>query len=662
MDYLVYLCYRACTAFVSSLRLVWAYRLGQAAGLFAYLLLWPYRRLARANLTLAYGDQLSRAEIRRLTRRHFMQLGANLLSAVKASTISLDHLRQVAFVEGLPIIQDAFARGKGVVIVISHIGNWELFAELSQFLPGCRFSTVYQPLGNRFIEAHVQRSRTRRGVVLFNRKSGFNGPTAFLRAGGAVGVLVDQHAGDSGVWSPLFGRLASTSNLAALLALRTGAELVPIAVHTIGPARWRVVVSAPMARVDAASGAPLEVSRLTAEINQVLEKQISAGPADWFWVHNRWKTPRPKFLLATYRRGVALPANFPADRLKPFRILVRSANWLGDAVMTIPAVQAVARGRPDAQVTLLAPAKLAELWQQVPGVAAVLAIEPGYDVFQVARMVRRAGPFDAAIVLPNSLRSGLEVWLAGVPRRAGYAGHRRRYLLNQIVREPAPPARGQHKPPHQSLRYAHLAAEIGADAVSEFGEPRTGPSGKASRERGGWARIGICPGAEYGPAKRWLPERFADAAKRVGREIACTWVLFGVAKDQAQGTVIEQALGSACENLIGKTTLGELIAQLRRCDLLLTNDTGTMHLAAWLGVPVVAIFGSTDPDLTGPLAPRDRVRILRHQVVCSPCFLAQCPLDLRCMKVVGPQEAADAMLDLLGHLPSSDLLSGAAAR
>jgi heptosyltransferase-2 len=345
---------------------------------------------------------------------------------------------------------------------------------------------------------------------------------------------------------------------------------------------------------------------------------------------------------------VALPAHFPQDRLKPFRILIRSTNWLGDAVMTIPAVQAIANGRPDAQVTMLTPAKLAGLWEQVPGVGAVLAIEPEHSVFDVAKRVRLAGPFDAAVVWPNSLRSALEVWLAGVPRRIGYAGHRRRYLLNQLVREPRLPVRGQRKPPHQSLRYAHLAAEIGAGSVPRFGQPPGGGPAKAPRERGAWARIGLCPGAEFGPAKRWLPGRFADAAQRAGRELACEWVLFGVDKDRELGAVIEKAFGGGCENLIGKTTLAELIAQLRRCDLVLTNDTGTMHLAAWLGVPVAAIFGSTDPDLTGPLAPPERVRILRHQVVCSPCFLAECPLDMRCMQVVTPQEAAEAMLELIG--------------
>ena len=482
---------------------------------------------------------------------------------------------------------------------------------------------------------------------MFSRKNGFNAPTAFLREGGAVGVLIDQHAGDRGVWTPLFGRLASTSTLAGLLARRTEALLVPMAVQTAGPGRWKLVITPPVPRVEA-DGTPLEPEAIAAVLNQSLARQIDAAPADWFWVHNRWKTPKPKFLLATYRRGITLPPNVPPDVLKPFRILVRSTNWLGDAVMTIPAVQAIARGRPDAQITVLTPAKLADLWRVVPGVSAVLPIEPEMGVFGVAGAIRRAGPFDVAVLLPNSLRAAMEAWLARVPRRAGYAGHRRRWLLDQVIDEPPAPKVPGPERPHQSGRYAHLAREIGAEEVAGFGETPPLPDPAAARpERGGWLRLGICPGAEYGPPKRWFAERFAEAAKLVAGQRACECVLFGVAKDASPGAQIENGLaGTACENLIGKTSLAELMLALRGCHLLLTNDTGTMHLAAYLGVPVVAVFGSTDPVLTGPLAPPERVRILRHQVECSPCFLPECPLDLRCMKAVGAEEAAAAVLSL----------------
>ncbi len=654
MDYVVYLLYRAFTGLIAALPIRLVYRVGQALGWLGHLVFWPYRRLAVSNLTVAYGGTLSPDEIRRLARRHFTTVGANLLCSIKASSFDAARMHDIAEVEGMEIIRAALERGKGVVLIISHIGNWELFAQLCQLLPEFQWGTVYQPLGNRYIEAHIQHMR--RKVKLFSRKSGFNAPTAFLRAGGALGVLVDQHAGDGGIWVPFFGRLASTSPLAALLALRTEAEVVPMAVHTAGVAKWRVVISQPMA-MTTPDGQSVTTEVLTARINTVLEGQINTAPPDWFWVHNRWKTPKPKFLLATYRRGVTVPAEMSADDLKPFRILVRSTNWLGDAVLTIPAIQAIAHGRPDAEVTVLAPGKIAGLFADMPGVAATLPIPAGASVFGVAQIIRRAGPFDVAVILPNSVRSALEARLAGVPRRVGYAGHRRRWLLNQVVSEPPDAFKAERDSkekiirrvaparPHQSLRYAHLATEIGADAVAAYPEPPAG-EGATAPERGEFLRIGICPGAEYGPTKRWFPERFAEAAKLVGGKRAADWVLFGVEKDQPLGEIIVKELGDRCENRIGQTNLAELVAELRRCHALLTNDTGTMHLAALLGVPVVAVFGSTDPVLTGPLAPPERVRILRHQVECSPCFLKECPLDLRCIKAVTPEEAAGAVLSL----------------
>jgi len=158
-------------------------------------------------------------------------------------------------------------------------------------------------------------------------------------------------------------------------------------------------------------------------------------------------------------------------------------------------------------------------------------------------------------------------------------------------------------------------------------------------------KIGLCPGAEYGPAKRWLPERFAEAAERISAQSPVQWMVFGTARDASAGEQIAAALGDHCVNRIGQTTLAQLIDELHECRLLLTNDTGTMHLAALLGTPVVAIFGSTEPRLTGPLG--NGHIILRHHVECSPCFLRECPIDFRCMKAVSVEEVADAVLSIL---------------
>ncbi|MEP6822957.1 MAG: glycosyltransferase family 9 protein, partial [Chthoniobacterales bacterium] len=155
-------------------------------------------------------------------------------------------------------------------------------------------------------------------------------------------------------------------------------------------------------------------------------------------------------------------------------------------------------------------------------------------------------------------------------------------------------------------------------------------------------KIGLCPGAEYGPTKRWLPERFAEAAAAVSAQRPAQWILFGTAAEVEIGKPIADAAAIPVTDLIGQTTLAQLIDELRTCDFLLTNDTGTMHLAAHLGVPTVALFGSTEPSLTGPLGPQHRV--IRHHVACSPCFLRECPIDFRCMNSVTSEEVAAAVL------------------
>jgi heptosyltransferase-2 len=249
--------------------------------------------------------------------------------------------------ENLDVIHRQLRAGQPVVLVLSHLSNWELFAHiLPKYIGHAKNGTIYQNLGNRFIDEHVRRVRGRAGVEMFNRKEGFEKAIKLLRDRGVVGILSDQHSGDSGLWVSFFGRLASTSPLPALLAKRTSAALVGVAIYTAGRARWQIVVS-PALEVKQAS-----VELLTAKINDLIAAQIRRAPEDWFWVHNRWKMPQPSFLLARYRRGVYLPPAISAQDLQPFRILIRSSNWLGDAVMSVPAVRAIKNGRPDAHVTI----------------------------------------------------------------------------------------------------------------------------------------------------------------------------------------------------------------------------------------------------------------------------------------------------------------------
>ncbi|PYJ78108.1 MAG: lipopolysaccharide heptosyltransferase II, partial [Verrucomicrobia bacterium] len=298
---------------------------------------------------------------------------------------------------------------------------------------------------------------------------------------------------------------------------------------------------------------------------------------------------------------------------------------------------------PDAHITISAPSNIAAIWKLIPEVDAVIPL-PRDSLFATVRLLRRHRSCDVAVLFPNSLRVALEAWLSGSPRRVGYRGHSRRWLLNQIIRESPQPSPLEH----QSARYLRIAEHCGVVArnahrsTSNAQRPSFNQTSHITHQT---FKIGLSPGAEYGPAKRWLPERFSEVAAAVAAQSPVQWILFGTKNDAAVAEQIATALGGACLNRVGQTTIEQLIDELRECHLLLTNDTGAMHLAALLNVPIVAIFGSTEPRLTGPLG--DNHIILRHQVECSPCFLRECPIDFRCMKAVSVQEVADAVLSML---------------
>jgi heptosyltransferase II len=629
LDFCIYLLYRTGTATASALPLGFLFRFGNFVGFLSWLVLGKYRRLAERNLEIAFAGEKPKRELRRIARKNFQRGAANLLCSVKMGSMSPEKMARHVETENFEAVHRQLRGGTPVVLLLSHIGNWELFAQLfSHYVDYTRLATVYQRLGNRFIDAHVRKTRGRTRVELYDRAEGFHGPIEMLRSGGLIGILGDQHAGDHGVWTPFFGRLASTSPLCGLLARRTHAAVIAATASTAGIGRWRMTFTE---RLDAPGDS---VNAITAKCNNAIETQIRTAPEDWFWVHNRWKTPRPHFLLANYKRGIYVP---PKATLKPFRILVRAPNWLGDSIISVPAVRAIKAGRPDAHITIAAPEKIASVWKLVPEVDDILPLE-SRSLFSVVKKIRRQAPFEVAILFPNSLRTALEVWLADIPRRVGFPGHNRRWLLNQIVAEE--PRRGPIE--HQVFHYLRMARDLGA--------PRDQPQLRNFLPRiktnGAPAKIGMSPGAEYGPAKRWLPERFAEVALAVAEQRPVRWILFGTAADKETGAAIASALGPHCSNRIGQTTLEQLVAELSECALLLTNDTGTMHLATLIGVPVVAIFGSTEPLLTGPLG--NAHHIIRHQVECSPCFLRECPIDFRCMKAVSVEEvvaAVSAQLD-----------------
>lgn len=385
----------------------------------------------------------------------------------------------------------------------------------------------------------------------------------------------------------------------------------------------------------------------------------------------------------------------PPGTFHPRRILVRGVNWLGDAVMTTPALQRLREALPAAHITLLTQEKLADLWQRHPSLDAVMTFSRGESPWSVARRLR-AERFDTALVLPNSPRSALEVWLARIPQRIGYARPWSSWLLTQTVglrpgKVPMPrrsvnevkrlirlplavpslaAALPQARAVHQIHDYLHLAAALGANpepvpprleiTAAEMrqaqeawlqtpqvvGQASRLPSGKPGEMP---ALLGLNPGAEYGPAKRWPAQNFATVAREVSRSVGnCCWLAVGGAGDRNLCHEIARLTDNGVLNLAGKTSLRQLMALLKLCRLLLTNDTGPMHVAAALGTPVVAPFGSTSPELTGPGFPGDpRHQLLTSAPPCAPCFRRACPIDFRCMTAIRPDRVVEAVLHSL---------------
>ena len=310
--------------------------------------------------------------------------------------------------------------------------------------------------------------------------------------------------------------------------------------------------------------------------------------------------------------------------MKPFRILIRGTNWLGDSVISVPAVRAIKRGRPDAHVTVAAPEKLAAVWKLVPEVDEVLAL-PARFAARHRALIEAHGSHS---MRPSSFRIRF-ARARGLARRHS-ASRRLCGTSSALAAEPDRPGRARALD-RSSIRSITISTSRAISALRSTPARCLAPTSRKYCPR--QTRASVCaPARNTGPAKRWLPERFAEVAQRIAEERDVSWTFFGTAADAGNGKIIADALGDRCSNRIGQTTLEQLATELRGCALLLTNDTGTMHLATLLGVPVVAVFGSTEHRLTGPLG--DGNVVIRHHVECSPCFLRECPIDFRCMHAV----------------------------
>jgi heptosyltransferase-2 len=335
------------------------------------------------------------------------------------------------------------------------------------------------------------------------------------------------------------------------------------------------------------------------------------------------------------------------------RILIRSPNWVGDAVMSLPAVSSICREFPDAHVVILAKPWVGDLFREHPGIREVIPYRsPGVHEgirgrWRLSRELKRER-FGIALHLPNSLESALISFLAGIPRRAGYNTDGRGIFLTHRV-----PVNGKVKKRHQVEYYLHLVQSLGIEAAQRV------PCLQISRERMEEARgilqllsagsgpfVGISPGAQYGSAKEWFPDRFGELARRISGEMGARLLILGSAGDRKAASRIGEIAGPAALDLSGKTTLAQALALISLCRVFVTNDSGLMHAASALSIPLVAIFGSTDPARTGPLGRNSHV--VHKPLPCAPCLKTECPRNRECMEAITVEEVFGKVKELWG--------------
>lgn len=335
----------------------------------------------------------------------------------------------------------------------------------------------------------------------------------------------------------------------------------------------------------------------------------------------------------------------PQDTTEVARLVVRTPNWLGDTVLALPALAALRKRFSSAHLTIATPAGFADMFREDTDARPndVLALP---STVKGVRDALAAGQFELGILLPNSFGSAWSMKQAGVPQRWGYAKSFRGWVLTKSpVKIPV------HGVQHQSEYYRSLVRGLGIPCGDEAPRMRVTSS---TWQRGSTLlqksqvdmkrRLAVlAPGAAYGQAKQWPPERVAQLAARLVRDRDMTCVMVGAGHDRDAARAIEAWLSANAPDararvidLTGRTTMTELIAVIARGDVIVSNDSGAMHLGAALGRPVVAMFGPTDERATRPIGPHD---VLTAKVFCRPCHLRDCPIDHRCMKRI----SADAV-------------------
>ena len=625
-----------------------------ALGNIAYYCLPSRRRLVLSNLSHAFPGENMRTlkRIGRTSCKRTMEMGVfSLASPFFSKARVRKHFSVVADLKALELDEKSSSRPR--VVLVPHFCEMEAITMLPTIwdiaIP--ETGVIYRPFKNKDLEAYVKSTRERFGLKLLSRKEGFLQAGEILRNHGCVAVLFDQNAGHHGVLSTFMDRIASTSELAGLLVQKYKADL--LVAHAKRTGFWRaelhleripcehdkdqVTLTAnrwleETLREDATripNGAPevwaaqseavLDAGALgggswkrkpisstgasrESRAQGPLRQKWAAQTSGWLWLHSRWRTQdehQVRFRLQM--RKSILPETltfYNKEKLEPtYRLWVRLPNWLGDVVMALPLLRALKTGRPDVELTLIGQTPVLELLEQLGiGHQYVPLPKRGFGYFSKFLSLRKAFP-DTHLLFTNSTRGDIEARIVGAPQRFGMRRPgKKRPLLTHCWDVPTSV---DEREVHQTRVWEMYLKHFGLQEVLDLAPFNI----KADEVIQKQSSIGIIAGTENSPEKRWPVSHWntlLDAITENHPEAHC--YLFGTPRDAAITRQLAQGRNTEfIHDLAGKTNLIEFAQKIAACNVVICNDTGGMHLANMLGVPVIGIYGPTNPVRTGPI-------------------------------------------------------------
>jgi heptosyltransferase II len=564
------------------------------------------RHTLRSNLSHAFPDKTEawRRQIALESVQRSLEMVLFLLASPYFTKERLK--RQFTVHEDLERMIREYTANPGAVVVLSpHFSLMEGNTIIPMLVPGAfpPIGALYRPLDLPGMEKWVKQTRERWGLRLMSRREGYYQAVDMLRKGGAVVVLFDQNAGPGGALTLFMDRVCSTTELAGLLVEKCKTRAAFIYPERRGFMRAAI------------RGEYLEVAQtseaVTFAANHWLEKKLRSDDsvcADWLWLHSRWRhqdDPSQRFRLHNKRNLLAdqMASLGLATLPRRTRYFFRMPNWLGDVVMALPLLRAVRVARPDAEITLLAQPAFYSLLEKLRVADRIIPLPPqgvGYGNF--FKNLRTAYP-DVHVLFTNSMRGEYEAKMIGAPQRFGMqrTGKWRPFLTHTWE----VPGDLDETKIHQTRVWEKFFQHFGLREALDL-RPIAWPEAKPAAKDA--PVVGLICGTENFPEKRWPVERWRELIKSIlAAQPHATISLFGTARDvEITNAVAEGFLLERVRNLAGKTNLVELAEALAGCTVVVCNDTGGMHLANLLGVPVVAVYGPTNPVRTGPIfeAPR----------------------------------------------------------